>query len=119
MRAALVCTYVAKTQRDTPATPPPLQLTNFEGAEMRMPGLISLRSLVKRFVMVSIACVAGLSMPAMAQQAPAAPVSDTSELEEIVVTGSMIKRVNAETAEAVTILKADALKDQGVTTVEQ
>ena len=38
---------------------------------------------------------------------------------KIVVTGTMIKRVNAETAEAVTILKADALKDQGIQNVEQ
>ena len=53
---------------------------------------------------------------AQAQQAPAA---DTAPLQEIVVTGSMIKRVNAETAEAITILKADALKDQGITNVEQ
>src|SRR6202046_2580198 len=87
---------------------------------MRMPSLISVRSLVKRFMMVSMcACVAGLSMPAIAQQAPAAPISDTSELQEIVVTGSMIKRVNAETAEAITILKADDLKAQGITNVEQ
>jgi iron complex outermembrane receptor protein len=58
--------------------------------------------------------------PAVAQQAPAV-AADTSEtvLQEIVVTGSMIKRPNAETAEAVTILKADALKDQGITNVEQ
>lgn len=48
-----------------------------------------------------------------------APVSSAPELQEIVVTGSMIKRVNAETAEAITILKADALKDQGIATVEQ
>ena len=31
----------------------------------------------------------------------------------------MIKRVNAETAEAITILKADALKDQGIVNLEQ
>jgi iron complex outermembrane recepter protein len=48
-------------------------------------------------------------------------VSDTAapELEEIVVTGSLIKRANAETAEAITILKSDALKDLGITNVEQ
>jgi iron complex outermembrane receptor protein len=55
----------------------------------------------------------------MAQQAPAASASDTAELQEIVVTGSMIKRPAAETAEAITILKADSLKDQGVVNVEQ
>lgn len=53
------------------------------------------------------------------QQAPAASSSDAQELQEIVVTGSMIKRVNAETAEAVTVVKMDTLKDLGVTTVEQ
>ena len=81
---------------------------------------IRVGSLVKRFMMLSMcACVAALSMPPMAQQAPASSASDTPELQEIVVTGSMIKRVNAETAEAITILKADALKDLGITTVEQ
>jgi iron complex outermembrane recepter protein len=59
-----------------------------------------------------------------AQTAPANPPapatsSDSTELQEIVVTGSMIKRVNAETAEAVTIVKMDTLKDLGVTSVEQ
>jgi iron complex outermembrane receptor protein len=53
------------------------------------------------------------------QQASAVSSADSSELQEIVVTGSMIKRVNAETAEAVTIIKMDTLKDLGVTTVEQ
>ena len=31
----------------------------------------------------------------------------------------MIKRANAETAEAITILKADNLKELGITNVEQ
>src|ERR1700687_884770 len=52
---------------------------------------------------------------AMGQQAPAA----SPELQEIVVTGTMIKRPNAETAEAITILKTDALKDLGITSVEE
>ena len=56
---------------------------------------------------------------AMGQQAPASSASDSTELQEIVVTGSMIKRVNAETAEAITVVKMDTLKDMGVTTVEQ
>ena len=55
---------------------------------------------------------------AMGQQAPAASTDASSELQEIVVTGSMIKRINAETAEAVTIVKMDTLKDLGVTSVE-
>jgi iron complex outermembrane receptor protein len=53
------------------------------------------------------------------QQATTPTASDSTELTEIVVTGSMIKRANAETAEAITILKADSLKDQGIQNVEQ
>ena len=45
--------------------------------------------------------------------------TDQSQLQEIVVTGSMIKRINAETSEAVSIVKIEALKDLGVTSVEQ
>jgi iron complex outermembrane recepter protein len=87
---------------------------------MRIRKPVSVESLVKRFAIAVLACLCTtIEMPAMAQQAPDSSASDTTELTEIVVTGSMIKRVNAETAEAVTILKADMLKDQGVTTVEQ
>ena len=59
------------------------------------------------------------SLTALGQQAPASANAATPEMQEVVVTGTMIKRVDAETAEAVTILKADALKDQGITNVEQ
>ena len=48
-----------------------------------------------------------------------APASQPMQLETVTVTGSMIKRADAETAEAITILKADALKAQGITSVEQ
>jgi iron complex outermembrane receptor protein len=58
-----------------------------------------------------------ISLSAYGQTAPAA--AEPTQLQEIVVTGSMIKRPNAETAEAITILKADALKDLGITNVEQ
>jgi iron complex outermembrane recepter protein len=54
--------------------------------------------------------------PALAQgQAQPQP----TELSKVVVTGSMVKRADAETAEAITILSADALKAQGITSVEQ
>jgi len=56
---------------------------------------------------------------AIAQQAPESPVAADTELQEVVVTGSLIKRPNAETAEAVTIIKADALKNQGIANIEQ
>ena len=88
---------------------------------MTLRRLISVISPVKRFTIALLACVcmAAIEMPVMAQQAPAVAAADTPVLEEIVVTGSMIKRPNAETAEAVTILKADTLKDQGIVNVEQ
>ena len=65
---------------------------------------------------LSTAILAALAGTAAAQTAPA---TSEPELQEIVVTGSMIKRINAETAEPVTIVKMDSLKDMGVTTVEQ
>ena len=49
------------------------------------------------------------AMPAMAQQT----------LERVEITGSAIKRIDAETAVPVTVLKADDLKKQGVTSIEQ
>src|SRR5580658_6932474 len=87
---------------------------------MSMRKLISDTSLVKRFTITLLACVcmAAMEMPARAQQAPTS-ADDNTPIQEVIVTGTMIKRPNAETAEAVTILKADLLKDEGITDVEQ
>jgi len=54
---------------------------------------------------------------AQQQAQPAQPAEE--QLHEIVVTGSMIKRTNAETAVPITVLKADTLINQGITSVEQ
>lgn len=55
-------------------------------------------------------------------QATTVPVSPNTtaapQLQTVVVTGSMIARPAVETAEAITVLKADALKNQGITNVE-
>jgi len=56
------------------------------------------------------------SVPAPASADNNAPVAT---LQTVVVTGTMIARPAAETAEAITVLKADALKNQGITNVEQ
>ena len=89
---------------------------------MKMMKHRSVRSLSKRFTIAALTLVAAfaiaIQIPANAQQAPSAS-TETPALEEIVVTGSMIKRPNAETAEAVTILKADDLRNQGIVNVEQ
>ena len=75
-------------------------------------------------IAASVAAALGASLishTAMGQQAPVVSNAEaaTPEMQEVVVTGSMLKRVNAETAEAVTVIKMDSLQDQGITTVEQ
>lgn len=47
------------------------------------------------------------AVPVLAQQAPVASASETPELAEIIVTDSMIRRPNAETAEAITSVSID------------
>jgi iron complex outermembrane receptor protein len=88
---------------------------------MRTVKPIWVKSLVKRFTIILSVCVcaAGIELPAFAQQTPVAATEPDTTLTEIVVTGTMIKRANAETAEAITLLKADVLKAQGITSVEQ
>jgi len=50
--------------------------------------------------------------------APGAFAQDSS-VQRVEITGSSIKRIDAETSVPVTVIKADDLKKQGVTTVEQ
>jgi iron complex outermembrane receptor protein len=45
--------------------------------------------------------------------------SSTQELQRVEITGSAIKRIDAETAVPVTVIKMDDLKKSGVTTIEQ
>jgi iron complex outermembrane receptor protein len=45
--------------------------------------------------------------------------AEPAPVQRVEVTGSMIKKIDAETAESVTIIKAESLKDMGITTVEQ
>jgi iron complex outermembrane receptor protein len=73
----------------------------------------------RRLAAVGAALALLIGASAMGQQAPVAANSSELQLQEIVVTGTLIKRVNAETAEAITIIKADALRDQGIENVEQ
>ena len=91
---------------------------------MKMGKLLPIRSLIVNFAITLAVCVCltGVAVPALAQTASAQTAdtsADTSQLEEVVVTGSLIKRTEKESAEAVTILKADLLKDQGIENVEQ
>ena len=70
-----------------------------------------------RALLLSVLAMVLVGEFAFSQQAPAA--APEPELQEIVVTGSMIKRPNVETAEAITVVKMDAMKDLGITSVEQ
>ncbi|MDB5934654.1 MAG: hypothetical protein JWQ01_1998, partial [Massilia sp.] len=70
-----------------------------------------------RVMCSSGAIVVGLGLTAgaaMAQQA-----SDTAPMQRVEITGSAIKRIDAETAVPITVIKMDDLKKQGVTTIEQ
>jgi iron complex outermembrane receptor protein len=81
---------------------------------------IKLARLLGRVLAVGALTLATGGVAVLAQeQTRGADSSEAPVLQEVVVTGSMLKRPAAETAEAVTILKADALKDQGISTVEQ
>jgi iron complex outermembrane receptor protein len=87
----------------------------------------SFRELTRVVAALSVVLICVTWAPAsFSQTAPASPPapatssdSTQTELQEIVVTGSMIKRPNAETAEAITVVKMDSLKDLGITSVEQ
>jgi iron complex outermembrane receptor protein len=59
----------------------------------------------------------GLLSQASAQTAPAGAAA-SNDISEIVVTGTMFKKIDAETAESISIIKLDTLKDLGITTVE-
>jgi iron complex outermembrane receptor protein len=56
--------------------------------------------------------------PAAAQVTPPAPPA-AQALERVEITGSAIRRIDAETAVPVTVISVQELKRQGVTTVEQ
>ncbi len=57
------------------------------------------------------------SLPVLAQTTPATDNPDTTQ--RVTITGSMIPRTSAETAEAITVVSADSLKAMGIQTVEQ
>jgi iron complex outermembrane recepter protein len=65
---------------------------------------------------VTVAVMAfGLMAQASAQTAPAA--APNTELNEIVVTGSLLRRTSEETESPVTVFTAEAIKQTGLTTV--
>ena len=74
------------------------------------------RTMLSRSLLIAFSGTAVMAGgAAFAQQADQAPV----KLERVEVTGSAIKRIDAETAVPVTILKVEDLKKEGITTIEQ
>ena len=71
------------------------------------------RSLRLVFSGSALAAGLGFAGQAMAQEAPQAPIA------RVEITGSAIKRIDAETAVPVTVIKAEDLKKEGITTIEQ
>lgn len=68
-------------------------------------------------ISIAISAAFGASV---AGYVPAATAQDGSQrLERVEITGSLLRRVDAETALPVTVIKAEDLVKQGVTTVEQ
>ena len=59
---------------------------------------------------IAVAGLGMLAQPAFAQDAP---------IQRVEITGSAIKRIDAETSVPITVVKLDDLKKQGVTTIEQ
>jgi len=83
------------------------------------------RTALKRTLRLSAPAIAGavFSLSALAQSVPAPSAAASGVAVEapqrVEVTGSMLARTNAETAEAISVITADSLKSQGVTTIEQ
>jgi len=65
----------------------------------------------------ALAAGLGLSAHAIAQTQDAAPAQ--APMQRVEITGSAIKRIDAETAVPVTVIRADDLKKEGITTIEQ
>jgi iron complex outermembrane recepter protein len=66
-------------------------------------------------VSLAIGAAFGAGLIGLAPEA----VAQTQQLERVEITGSSLRRVDAETALPVTVIKAEELSRQGITTVEQ
>lgn len=81
-----------------------------------LPPTTALHRVIRCIAAASAFSATMVGLPAQAQQAPAS-ASSAPELQEIVVTGSMIKRTDVETPSPVQVITADDLLKSGYTTV--
>ena len=78
------------------------------------------RGTLRHAMRLSIPALTGalFCLPVLAQgTAPASDSGDTTQ--RVLITGSMIPRTTAESAEAITVISAKSLTDMGISTVEQ
>ena len=68
---------------------------------------------------VHIAVLAALATASAATQAQQAPASDSGPIQEVVVTGSYIRRTDAATSSPVQVISADDMKAAGYTSTQQ
>jgi outer membrane receptor protein involved in Fe transport len=81
-------------------------------------GSPDLRSAIRFALATGAGAVAGLgAQQAVAQTAPAAKAADNQGLEEIVVTGTRIRRVDAEGASPILTINSETIAASGVQTV--
>ena len=81
-------------------------------------GATDLRNAIRFALATGAGAVASIgAQQAAAQNAPAAKSADNQGLEEIVVTGSRIRRVDSETANPILTIDKEAIAQSGVTTI--
>jgi iron complex outermembrane receptor protein len=76
-------------------------------------------SMAVRRTLLAAAIAAGGALPATVALAQDAPGAKDQPLEEVVVTGSILRRTDAETPSPVTVLSAETLEERGINTVSE
>ena len=79
----------------------------------------SLVSTAVRRTLLAAAIAAGGAMPTGVALAQEAPTTKDQPLEEVVVTGSILRRTDAETPSPVTVLSSETLAERGINTVAE
>jgi iron complex outermembrane receptor protein len=79
----------------------------------------SLVSTAVRRTLLAAAIAAGGALPTTVALAQEAPGAKDQPLEEVVVTGSILRRTDAETPSPVTVLSAETLEERGINTVSE
>jgi iron complex outermembrane receptor protein len=72
-----------------------------------------------RRTLLAAAIAAGGAMPTGVALAQEAPTTKDQPLEEVVVTGSILRRTDAETPSPVTVLSSETLAERGINTVAE